>query len=192
MPLPMLDEFESALKSIKKLKDLNDDNRSTIRDTVGELTDQLANALSLVIIYLQGAKNIRPAEELSTYLRDSRRSLLESCARFKICRGLHQLGDRFNAAFSTLPAAVNLGGVTEIKNLIVYLDVGERSVLESVDDVIKELERKADDYSFMSKGHELDDVERRALFTFINDRVDGLEKRKARVRAAYEDLRRKM
>jgi hypothetical protein len=53
--------------------------RTRIRDAVDELTDRLDNALSLVILYLQGAKNGRLADELAAYCHNARFDLPRSC-----------------------------------------------------------------------------------------------------------------
>jgi len=62
-------------------------------------------------------------------------------------------------------------------------------VLESVEDTIRDLEKRADNYSFSPAGYALTDPERKDLFAFVNERVDGLRKRQERVRRAYDDLR---
>jgi hypothetical protein len=108
----------------------NGDARNEFIAVVSSLAAELEEGLTLVEIYLRGARHIQTLPEASQYLLSAQEKLLKFHSEFKICLGLRTLRDRLNRLFDALPAAVELGQKQEIDRLLYELGKDERMVLD--------------------------------------------------------------
>jgi RNA-directed DNA polymerase len=114
---------------IPTLVGANRELRELIRDSVGQVADELSRGMELVALRLQGAKSITDERELAEYLRESREKLLDYHSEFKVCKALRDVNDRFKRAFDPLSASIGIGKVEEVEGLLYELEKDERMIL---------------------------------------------------------------
>ena len=132
--------FFDAIKPLVTLgASTNASCRQEIREVVGNLSDELDRALSLADSYLAGAQYSKDDAELSRYLSDVDKALMNSFLEHHICAGLYNLADKFNQVFDPTRFSVSLQHYREIPDLITQLKQGERAVLDDLDDITKQL-----------------------------------------------------
>jgi hypothetical protein len=171
----LFSQFTSRLiDAAPKLARKNREIREEIRLVVEEIADELRRGLELIILRLEGAKNIAQPAELSAYLLESREKLFQLHSEFKICRGLRGLQDRFKRMFDSTRLGVEAGREGEIKALLGELELDERLIIDELEDFWPRLQKRA--------GTLKTSEDRARLLAFLDEEIEGLEDRKRRVK----------
>jgi hypothetical protein len=95
----------------------------------------MERAVELAILYIDGTKRIVPDQELIDHLKGASPNLMSSYNEFKICAGLYGLADRFDEVFCTMKAAINVGQIKAVEDLIRELANGESLVIEGLREI---------------------------------------------------------
>jgi hypothetical protein len=127
--ISLLNPKETLVKLVKA----NGDARNEFITVISSLAAELEEGLTLVEIYLRGARHIETLPEASQYLLSAREKLRTFHSEFKICLGLRTLRDRLHRLFDALPASVDLGKKQEIDRLLYELSKDERMVFDEFD-----------------------------------------------------------
>jgi len=176
--MPIVKDFIDAAKSFAlSAVNTNRENRAEICKVVITLSDELDRALSLIIIYLEGARNIDDDDKLEDFLHNMRGKLLDTCNEFHVCGALYDLSDRFSQLFDSIKGSVSIGKTDEIERLLWSLKDRERSILDGISKALEQIES----VSRRTKG-------RSERFEAINKALSELRKQRDDVKKVARDI----
>lgn len=148
----ILETFKELVKFvafIPNLVKINQEARQRIRDAVGTVADELIRGLSLVESRIAGGKVLARSHEnganasLQAYMAETNGKLYDAFAEFKICRGLREIRDDFARPFAVARAAVKIGNINKIDELLSLLEQDERLIGNEVGPLIHNLTEAA-------------------------------------------------
>jgi len=185
-----LDVFQSLAKDIVKAgPKINANARKEIRQVVGRLGDDLETALDVTILYLRAGMAQSDAKKLADHLDGAPEKLLAYYKEFKVCEGLYGLSDEFKQVFNPKRWAISIRNFWRVPNLVNDLASGERSVLDDLQDVLKEL---AEDSRKLRAPKSARASEKAVTVTAVQDRlrlrIQDLEQQKATIRKSVRKV----
>ncbi|MDM8553536.1 hypothetical protein QUF75_02265 [Desulfococcaceae bacterium HSG7] len=125
-----------------KVVSANKELRDSLRLIIGETADELGRGIMLIQLRLHGSKKINHGDELKEYISESPSKIFESFREFQVCRGISDIEDRLKSAFDPMKAAIEIGKIDEVINLIHQIENHEIIVFDLASDVWKELDNK--------------------------------------------------
>jgi len=158
--------------------------RQTIRETVGQLADELERALVLADAYLAGVRYAKDDQDLIQYLQGARMKIMTNLTENHVCAGLYQLADRFEQIFDPLRLSLSIGSYHAIPALIQHLKNGERAVLDDLDVIIQQLQ----DYA--ARIYTASQADLPALKRELDQSLEGYRTQLSTQRAAIKSLSR--